>query len=422
VLSSLRTSEEPSSFIRAAGRRLREHSGQALVFVTIAMIPLIGFVGLVADLGHAYYGQRALQASADAAALAGAVKLPDAASAKVVAQEYGTAKGAKNERANLSSVTETISTRCATSITGCYPHNVITVTEKAPVKTSFLRLFGVNTIDVSVKSTACGPCGGRPADIMLVFDRTLSMCMDFNGNADTNCTKLKNARTGMLTFLAAVDPIWDRVGLVTLPPATNSGSACTTPPFDVTDSRSAAWLLVSLTNQYQTSPGKLDDNSKLVRTINCLPAQGPTAYANALDEAQAELDRNGRKNVEHFIVFFTDGAANTGPSYYSMSSPYRKQPCHQGITSANNAKAKGTVVYSIGYTLNAQGGGANRCQAYSYDGPDESPSITAYQALQQIASNGNTFYNQPALSTLNTIFASVAAQITGPRLIPDNTP
>jgi len=391
------------------------------VFVTIALIPLIGMIGLVADIGHAYYGQRALQASADAAALAGAAKLPDTAQAIATAKQFGTTKGAKNEPMNVLNVSEQIATRCATSMPGCFPHNVLTVTETAPVKTSFLRLLGVNTIDIHAKSTACGPCCGRDADIVLVFDRTGSMCMDFNGNNDSNCTKLKNARSGMLTLLGSLDPIFDKVALVVLPPATSSSAGCSTPPDDVYDSQSAAWLLVSLTNKYQLPNHSLDTNSKIVKTINCLVASGPTAYANAIDTAQAELDKNGRANVGHYIVFFTDGAANTGPAYYAKSSQYRQQPCHQGVNSAAAAKSKGTIVYSIGYTLSGMGGSSNRCQAQSPSGPDESPSISAFQALQQIASNSTTFFNQPALASLNSIFSQVAAQITGPRLIPDST-
>lgn len=407
---------------RRTARRLRERSGQALVFVTIAMVPLIGMIGIVADLGHAYYAHRALQASADAAALAGAAKLPDTTGAISTAKQYGTTNGAKNSPTNVKNVSELIATRCATSMAGCFPHNVLTVSETAPVKTSFLRLFGVDTLNVTAKSTACGPCGGREADVVLVFDRTGSMCMDFNGNNDSNCTKLKNARAGMLTLLGSLDPIFDKVALVVLPPATSSGAGCSTPPDDVYDSQTAAWLLVSLTSSYQLPNHSLDNNSKIVKTINCLPASGPTAYANAIEAAQAELDKNGRSKVGHYIVFFTDGAANTGPAYYAKTSPYRQQPCHQGVTSAGQAKSKGTIVYAIGYTLSGMGGNSNRCQAQSPSGPDESPSISAFQALQQIASNSSTFFNQPALASLNSIFSTVAAQITGPRLIPDNTP
>jgi hypothetical protein len=62
-----------------------------------------------------------------------------------------------------------------------------------------------------------------------------------------------------------------------------------------------------------------------------------------------------------------------GPSYYAKSSPYRQQPCHQGVASAGVAKGKGTVIYSIGYDLDALGGRANQCRAQSSAGPLESP-------------------------------------------------
>jgi Flp pilus assembly protein TadG len=402
--------------------RLRAQSGQAIVLAMLFMIPLMGFVGLVVDVGHAYYTQRSLQASADAAALAGASQLPDPAAAAALAKQYGAAPGEKNARANVTGVTDTISTRCATSLAGCYPSNVITVKETGSVSTPFLGLFGVKTISVSAQGSACGPCGGRPVDLVLIYDRTLSMCMDFYGNQDPSCSKLNNARAGMETLLSTLDPAQDHVGLVVLPPATTTSSRCTAPPLSVYNSKTAAWLLVPLTSQYQLPSRALDHNSLLVSTIDCLPAAGDTAYANAIDSAQAELNKDGRANAEHVIVFFTDGAANTGPTYYPVSSPYREQPCHQGVTSAGLAKAQGTLVYAIGYTLNGMGGSSNRCQAQSYNGPDEQPPITAYDAVSEIASSASTFFNQPAAGSLQTIFAQIGADVTGPRLISDDTP
>jgi len=388
----------------------------------VFMIPLLGFVGLVVDLGHAYYTQRSLQASADAAALAGAAQLPDPTSALATAKLYGAAPGEKNARANVSNVTETITTRCATSLAGCYPSNVISVKETGKVSTPFLGIFGVSNLSITAQGSACGPCGGRPVDLVLVYDRTLSMCMDFYGNQDPSCAKLNNARAGMETLLSTLDPKQDKVGLVVLPPATSTSSRCTAPPLSVYDSKTAAWLLVPLTSQYQLANRSLDHNSLLVSTIDCLPAAGDTAYANAIDAAQAEIAKDGRSNADHVIVFFTDGAANTGPSYYPQSSPYRQQPCHQGVTSAGLAKAAGTTIYSIGYTLNGMGGSAERCLAQSYNGPDEQPTITAYDAVSEIASSASTFFNQPAAGSLQTIFAQVGADVTGPRLISDDTP
>ena len=69
-------------------------------------------------------------------------------------------------------------------------------------------------------------------------------------------------------------------------------------------------------------------SSDLISTLNCVQAGGQTAYANALDAAQAELDANGRPGVQKVIIFLSDGAANTGPGYLPATSPYRTQPCH----------------------------------------------------------------------------------------------
>lgn len=402
--------------LRVTGRACEER-GLAVVVVVLWLTVLLGVAGMVLDVGALYHARRQLQASADAAALAGASQLPDAAAAGNVAKQYGTA--GKNKRDGLGAVTETITPKCVTSLTGCYPTNALNVMESAQVPTAFLGLFGIKSVKLTAQATACGPCGGRPADIVLIYDRTLSMCMDYYGNQDGSCTKLNNARAGMQTLIRSLDPRYDRVALVTLPPASSTATACTAPPSNVYDSTSAAWLVVPLSSDYVVN-GQLNQNSKLVQTVACLPAAGQTAYANAIDAAQAELTANGRPNTEHSIVFFTDGAANTGPGYYPKTSPYREQPCHQGITSANAAKAQRTTVYAIGYALNAIGGGANRCTAQSYFGPDEKPAITAYQALSQIASSASTFYNEPAIESLNGIFATIATQLTGPRLIRDD--
>jgi len=45
-------------------------SGQALIMVTLVLIPMFGLMGLAMDLGWAYYQQKTAQAAADAAALA----------------------------------------------------------------------------------------------------------------------------------------------------------------------------------------------------------------------------------------------------------------------------------------------------------------------------------------------------------------
>jgi hypothetical protein len=390
-----------------------EH-GQALVLVLVSLTVLLGAAAFVIDVGYAYYAHRSLQADADAAALAGAQALPDATQAKAIAGQYTGVAGAKNRRTNLPAVSATITTKCLSTVPGCSPANAVVVEETAEVRPFFARVLGIDKFRIRAKSTACSPCGVRPLDIMVVLDRTLSMCMTHSGATDDACTDLNHAKDGVRTFLSYLDATQQKVGLGVLPPALglSTSQKCAAPPLTPQnyDSSSAKYTIVPLSQDYSTN-GLLNASSNLVSTLDCLQAGGYTAYANAIEAAQAELDAHGRSGVQDVIVFFSDGAANTGPSSYAASSPYRKQPCRQGVTSAGYSKARGTLVYSIGYDLDAQNGGANRCEV-GYGGAAESPAITAYQALQQIASAG-AFYNQPNPGQLRTIFTQVASDLSG---------
>jgi hypothetical protein len=383
--------------------------GQAIVVVVLFLAVLLGMAAMVLDVGYAYYTHRSLQASADAAALAGAMELPDPARAQTIAREYGSSTGGKNQRDNISDVTTSVSTKCIQSVPGCDPVNAVTVEERAVVDTMFAKVLGVDHFTVRAKSTACSPCGVKPLDVMLVLDRTGSMCQTHSGANDPACTDLNNARDGMKTFLGFMDAETQWVGLGVLPPATSIGNRCTTPDTPNYNSTSAKYTIVPLSADYSVN-GQLRSSSNLVSTINCQKGGGRTAYANALEEAQKELNLHGRTDVQDVIVFLSDGAANIGPTYYSSSSPYRKQPCHQGVWSAAPIKSKGTIIYSIGYDLDALNGGANRCE--TWDGRNESPAITAYQALEGIASGPAHFYNKPSAGQLRTIFTAIAADMS----------
>ena len=409
---------------RSLVRRFRlahDERGQVMALVVIALIPLLGMAGLALDIGYAYYSQRTLQSSADAAALAGAAQLPDLTGASTVAAQYGSTPGSKNAitSGGVTGLTQAISEKCVTTLPGCGPDNAVVVDESGNASTFFLRIFGVNQIAIHARATACGPCADRPADIVLVFDRTGSMCWTWSGAPDPSCTKLNDAKSGMETLLSALDPTLDRVALAVLPPVASGKSNCSTSDDTAYNSTSSKYVLVPLTSTYQTN-GVLDHSTPIVSAIDCLQAGGSTSYATALEQAQAELAKDGRSTALHYIVFFTDGAANTGPSYYPNSSPYRQQPCQQGVTSASTIKAAGTTIFGIGYTLNGVGGTSNLC--YSYTGANESPAITAYTAVSEISSRPDTFFDNESVDGLDAVFSAVATRITGPRLIPNDQP
>jgi Flp pilus assembly protein TadG len=388
-------------------RKRHGEAGQVLPWMIAFLAILLLMAGAVVDIGQAYRVRIALQASTDAAALAGASKLPDSSAARATAQSFSGEGGAKNEITKVGSVSATITTSCSSAYPGCRPDNTVAVQQTAKVGTSFLGLIGINDITITTKSSACAPCGARPLDVVVLLDRTGSMCTFSDGTYDASCTDLNNAKDGIRTFLGLMDPSANRVALGLFPPATSTGARCSTPSSAAYNSQSSAYIVVPFSTDYRVSGSQgLNSSSNLVQSVNCIQAGGSTAYATALEKAQAYLQANGRQNAQKVIVMMSDGAANTGPTYYSTTSPYRRQPCQQGVNSAATIKAQDTVIYTIGYDLDAQG--ANVCQ--SYTGALESPSITAQYALQQIASPGN-FYNHPSASDLSAVFSAVAYDI-----------
>ncbi len=387
----------------------RSQSGQTAVLMVIALVALLGMTGFAVDVGYAYYTQRQLQAAADAAALAGAQELPSAATGVSTARQYGSQAAGKNRITNGGTITELITTKCIASVPGCKPHNAIVVDERAHAPTFFSRIFGIESFDIHVRSTACSPCGTRPFDVMLVLDRTGSMCQTHSGASDPSCADLNNAKEGMRAFLQGLDGQSSLVGLSVFPPATSVSNRCSTPASSNYDSHSAAYTVVPLTRGY-SDKGHVVTSNALVSTINCLKGGGTTAYANAMEAAQAELDLHGRDDIQDVVVFFSDGAANTGPGFYSSSSPYRAKPCHQGITSAGAVKNRGTFVYVIGYDLDAVDGGANKCE--NDNGNPESPSITAYSALSQMATDSSMFFEKPYPGDLTKIFEDISGDLS----------
>lgn len=371
--------------------RLKDSSGQVLALYVVALVALLGLAGLVVDVGHAFFVKRSLQAAADAAATAGASELPDPGAATATAQAYSGSSGGANERDNISGVQTTVSTKCL-SIAPCHPVNAVVVEQSTKVNTFFARVLGIDSFDVSARATACSPCSAKPLDVMLVLDRTTSMCRG------GNCSKLNNARAGIKTFLTFMDPEQDRVGLSVFPPAL--GDRCGPTPTSNYDDPSAIYVVAPLSNDY----------SALTSTLDCLQPGQRTSYANAFEAAQAQLSAAGRGGVADVIIFLSDGRANYGPAYYPDSSPYRIRPCAQAVSSAAAAKASGTEIFTIGYDLSGK-----LCQGFDWS--TEQPPISSVAAISAMASAPDMFYEQPNAGELNTLYTRIASQLTGSRLV-----
>ncbi len=231
-------------------RVFREQNGQIIPWMALLSTVIIGVAGLSIDLGRAYVCYRALQASTDAATLAGAYAMTEsgATTTTVTAQvkAYSSTSGAgANASSNLanasigttptfSCVTNSVyvSVPCSASPTG---YNVIQVTQTAQVPTFFIRalqalkLAPPNSITLSATSTAAIQSGqNQPLNLAIVLDTTRSM-QDTDNDANCNNTELHCALAGVQVLLQSLSPCttgststtcnggYDQVSLFTFP-------------------------------------------------------------------------------------------------------------------------------------------------------------------------------------------------------------
>lgn len=222
-------------------KRVRRQEGQALVLVALAMVVLIGFTGLVVDIGRVWVAQRNLQGAVDAAALVAGQDLPNATTAYSQAVDYSGAAGDKNAIGGYDVTTgaPTVTFECVshapnytsgspptcpsdTSNTSCQPSgaqpvypsgastcNAVNVKETATVKTTFLGLF-LPSFNVTASSTSAARGGSpHPLNVEVILDNTGSMtqaCSATVPGISSNPEKLDCAKEGVQALLQALWP------------------------------------------------------------------------------------------------------------------------------------------------------------------------------------------------------------------------
>ena len=123
--------------------RLRDERGQAVVLVVLFAGVLVGLAAAVLDVGSWYRADRKLQATADAAALAGAQALPYSQSeATSLALDYS----GKNDGG--------VETAGITFSTGVVASDTIAVHAEKPMPGFFARMFGLDSVQVGADAKA----------------------------------------------------------------------------------------------------------------------------------------------------------------------------------------------------------------------------------------------------------------------------
>lgn len=219
-------------------KRLRHQHGQVLPLVCVALVVLIGLVGLVFDFGRVYVAQQRLQGAVDAAALVAGQDLPNATTSYNAAVGYSGASGEKNAVGGygVSVSSATVSFECVshapnynsgtcptdTSNTNCQPSgaqptkpsgattcNAVHVSETATVNMTLLGLFG-SSVTLTASSTAAARGGvPHPINAYVILDNTNSMqqgCSSTVTGISGTPEKIDCAKAGMRALLEALWP------------------------------------------------------------------------------------------------------------------------------------------------------------------------------------------------------------------------
>jgi hypothetical protein len=433
---------------------MKGESGQALPFMALLMVVVIGAGGVTLDLGRAYVSYRELQASTDAAALAGAYNLAlstaTSTSVKAAASSFSSVSGGANAKSNLAGATISSTLKCLTAIANlgvlCSASptgdNAIQVTQTATVPAYFigvLSAFGVKSaksLTISVTSTAAmRGASNEQYNVAIVIDTTASM-----GSSDTdascNSTRIKCALAGAETLLSALSPCtasstsssctpFDQVSLFTFPNVqANTASKDTTCPtsnptivYYSTPTPGATWSAPTgtaatyqitgyLSNYSSTnmSGGALNTSSSLVIATGgksgCNGMQTPggdgTYYAGVIYAAQSSLVAAKAANPGSLnaMIILSDGDASstkiTGGTHSGNVYGSLDDQCQQAITAAKAASTAGTTVYSIAY-----GAASSGC---STDTSGPLKGLSPCTAMQDMATAAANFYSDATAS------------------------
>jgi Flp pilus assembly protein TadG len=382
----------PISPAIATLRRLwRDRRGVTAVVTAISMVVLVGFAGFAVDVGHILYVQRALQASTDAAALAGAMDIncctASPGKALTTATSYSSTTGGQNTLPGLTvtmasgSPVEKCLTSIAISCTGPDSANAIQVSNSTTVPMFFAQVLGISSIKISAVSTASAKGGtGQAINVMIVLDTTASM----SSNTDNNCglgassSREQCALAGVQALLSGLNPTMDYVGLMVFPGIASSADAAkdttcgqSLPSGDIqTYGNAPVYQIVGLSgsNTFRTSNSAttLNPSSSIVLATGgagctsgvTAPGGEGTYYAGAINAAQAALVSFAPPHTQNVIVFLSDGGANTTKAEtdvtaYISGTTLTVTACPSGCAASTTTSQEGPL--AVGQNLTGSG-------------------------------------------------------------------
>ncbi len=220
-------------------RIIERQEGQVLPWFALLLILFAGFTAIVVDAGRGIVAYHMLQASCDAAAMAGVQLMSDTtqSSTAVINQAtlYSSVPGNRNASASflpnasmLSSAYPKVycsnmgTTNGVPCVAAGGTANAITVAQKVTIPTFFGGIVGIPRFTVSAASSALmAGAAAQKYNIAIVLDTTQSMTQPdpggCTGSGKSAPTKIQCALLGVQTLLKGLQPCT----------STSSGTTCT---------------------------------------------------------------------------------------------------------------------------------------------------------------------------------------------------
>lgn len=183
----------------------QDTAGTILITFAIMAPLIIGAAGMALDFSHAYLVQQRLAQAIDAAALAGAATSTDSAAIEQKIRDFFDANYPEEKLG--------VTFDPVVQVSG----NEIRVTGNAQYNTTFLRVIGINEIDVAANTTVQREVQG--IEVALVLDNTGSM------STNNNIATLRTAAANFVNILfdRTSNPNYIKIGLVPYSTSVNVG-------------------------------------------------------------------------------------------------------------------------------------------------------------------------------------------------------
>ncbi|MDD3799169.1 MAG: pilus assembly protein TadG-related protein [Novosphingobium sp.] len=164
---------------------IADRAGNTLAIVAAATLPMMAIIGGGVDISRAYMTKTQLQAACDSGVLAGR-------RAMAISGEYGTDERDTADRMfNFNYDGDSVQARDVSFVTDDNSDGQVTGTATATMPTVVMKIFGKNTIDLTVDCMAELQIGN--VDVMFVLDTTGSMGSSISWGEPTKIEGLRDA-------------------------------------------------------------------------------------------------------------------------------------------------------------------------------------------------------------------------------------